>query len=161
MTVVLETERLLVREFEPGDLDAYAALIGDPETMRYYARPFTRDEASDLIERNRARYRAHGFGVWALEERGTGEFLGDCGLAVSLVEGIPEVEVMWHVVRDRWRGGLATEAASAVRDHALGPVGLKRLVALVRPENVPSAGVARKLGMAVERRVRYADRPPA
>jgi RimJ/RimL family protein N-acetyltransferase len=159
VTVVLETERLLVREFEPGDLDAYAALIGDPETMRYYAHPFTRDEASDLIERNRARYRAHGFGVWALEERGTGVFLGDCGLAVSLVEGIPEVEVMWHVVRDRWRRGLATEAASAVRDHALGPVGLTRLVALVRPENVPSAGVARKLGMAVERRVRYADLP--
>ena len=159
MTVVLETERLLLREFEPDDVGPYAAIIGDPETMRYYPRPYTRAEASELIDRNRARYRAHGFGVWAVEERGSGAFLGDCGLAVSLVEGMPEVEVMWHVIRDRWREGIGTEASMAARDHALGPVGLRRLVALVRPENVPSAGVARKLGMDVERRVTYADVP--
>jgi RimJ/RimL family protein N-acetyltransferase len=105
VSVVLETGRLLLREFVPEDVDAYAALIGDPETMRYYPRPYTRDEARDLIEPNRARYRVHGFGVWALEERRTGVFLGDCRLAVSLVEGIPEVEVMWHVVRDRCHRG--------------------------------------------------------
>jgi ribosomal-protein-alanine N-acetyltransferase len=159
VNAILETERLVLREFESGDLDPYAAMIGDPETMRYYPRPYTREEAQDFIDRNVARYLANGFGLWVVEERGSGAFLGDCGLAVSLVEGIPEVEVIWHVVRDRWREGIATEAARAVRDHGWGPLGLRRLVALVRPENEPSVGVARKLGMGWEREVVFHDLP--
>ncbi len=157
MRDVLETDRLVLREFEPRDLDPYAGMIGDPETMRYYPRPYTLEEARDFIERNVARYRANGFGLWVVEERGTGAFLGDCGMAVSLVEGIPEVEVIWHVVKDRWRQGIATEAAGAVREHAFRAIGLRRLVALVRPDNEPSKGVARKLGMEVEGEVVFHD----
>jgi len=149
--IVLETERLLLREFRDDDLDAYAGMLADPETMRHYPRPYTRDEARGFIEKNRHRYAANGFGVWVIAERGTEAFLGDCGLAFALVEGIPEVEVIWHVVRDRWRRGIASEAARVARDHAFGPLGLRRLVALVRPENLPSAAVARKIGMDVER----------
>jgi RimJ/RimL family protein N-acetyltransferase len=159
VTPILETDRLRLREFEPSDLDPYAAMIGDPETMRYYPRPFSRAEAESFILKNQARYRANGFGVWVVEDRRNGSFLGDCGLAVSLVEGIPEVEVMWHVVRDRRREGIATEAARAVAQHAFGPVGIRRLVALILPENEPSSGVARKLGMDVEREVMWADLP--
>ena len=159
MSVVLETDRLVLREFEPRDLDPYAGMIGDSETMRYYTRPYTIEEARDFIERNVARYRAYGFGLWVVEERGTGAFLGDCGLAVSMVEGIPEVEVIWHVVKERWRRGIATESAGAVRDHAFGELGLRRLVALIRPDNEPSKGVARKLGMEVEGEVRFHDLP--
>lgn len=149
--IVLETGRLLLREFGNDDLDTYAAMLADPETMRFYPRPYSRDEARAFIEKNRHRYSANGFGVWVITERDTGVFLGDCGLAFTLVEGTPEVEIIWHVIRDRWRQGIATEAALAARDHAFGPLGLRRLVALVRPENLPSAGVARKIGMDVER----------
>jgi ribosomal-protein-alanine N-acetyltransferase len=149
--IVLETERLVLREFRDEDLDDYAAMLADPETMRHYPRPYTREEAQGFIEKNRHRYEANGFGVWVIAERGTGAFLGDCGLVFVLVEGAPEVEIIWHVVRDRWRGGIASEAARAARDHAFGPLGLRRIVALVRPENLPSAGVARKIGMDVER----------
>jgi [ribosomal protein S5]-alanine N-acetyltransferase len=159
VTPILETDRLTLREFEPSDLDPYAAMIGDPETMRYYPRPYSRAEAESFIQGNLARYRAYGFGVWVIEEKATRSFLGDCGLAISLVEGIPEVEVMWHVVRDRWREGIATEAARAACLHGFGPVGVRRIVALVRPENEPSKRVARKLGMEVEREVLFHDLP--
>ena len=134
-------------------------MLGDPETMRYYPRPYSRDEARGFMERNAARHLANGFGVWVLEDGKSGAFLGDCGLAVSLVEGIAEVEIMWHVVRERWRQGLATEAATTVRDHAFSAVGLRRLIALVRPVNTPSRGVAEKLGMEIEREAIYADLP--
>jgi ribosomal-protein-alanine N-acetyltransferase len=157
--VVLETERLLLREFEDDDLEAYAAMLADPETMRYYPRPYTRDEAWSFLEKNRHRYALLGFGVWAVAERDSGAFVGDCGLAFVLVEGIAEIEIMWHVTRDRWRQGIATEAGRAVRDHAFGPLGLRRLVALVRPENAPSAGVARRIGMDVEREAVFSDLP--
>jgi RimJ/RimL family protein N-acetyltransferase len=156
---VLTTRRLVIREFADGDLDSYAAMLGDPETMRYYPRPYSRDEARGFIERNAARYLANGFGVWVLEDRETGAFVGDCGLTVQLVEGIADVEIMWHVVKERWRQGIATEAATAVRDHAFGDLALRRLIALVRPVNVPSRGVAEKLGMTVEREAIYADLP--
>jgi RimJ/RimL family protein N-acetyltransferase len=156
---VLTTKRLLIREFADRDLDPYAAMLGDPETMRYYPRPYTREEARGFMERNAARYRAHGFGVWVLEDRESEVFVGDCGLTVPLVEGIAEVEIMWHVVRERWRQGLATEAATAVRDHAFSTVGLRRLIALVRPVNTASRGVAEKLGMEIEREAIYADLP--
>ncbi|MGH2678256.1 MAG: GNAT family N-acetyltransferase [Actinomycetota bacterium] len=154
---VLTTRRLVIREFADGDLDPYAAMLGDPETMRYYRRPYSREEAQGFMERNAARYLANGFGVWVLEDGKSGAFLGDCGLAVSLVEGIAEVEIMWHVARERWRRGIATEAATAVRDHAFSSVGLRRLIALVRPDNEPSRGIAEKLGMEIEREAIYHD----
>lgn len=157
--IILETERLILREFREDDLDAYAGMLGDPETMRFYPRPYTREEARTFIEKNRHRYVANGFGVWVIEERGTGAFLGDCGLAVAVVEGIAEIEITWHVVRERWRRGIAAEAAGAARDHAFRPLGLRRLVALVRPENLPSAGVARRIGMDVEREAVFHDLP--
>jgi [ribosomal protein S5]-alanine N-acetyltransferase len=156
---VLITRRLVIREFADRDLDPYAAMLGDPETMRYYPRPYTREEARGFVERNAARYLANGLGVWVLEDRESGVFVGDCGLAVSLVEGIAEVEIMWHVVRERWRQGIATEAATAVRDYAFSALGLRRLISLVRPVNTPSRGVAEKLGMKIEREAIYADLP--
>jgi RimJ/RimL family protein N-acetyltransferase len=156
---VLETERLVIREWRDDDLEPFAAMLGDPETMRYYPRPYSPEEAWAFIERNRARYVANGFGLWALEERGTGAFVGDCGLVSTLVEGMAEVEIIWHVVRERWRQGIATEAAAAIRDHGFGPVGLRRLIALIRPDNDPSQGVARKLGMGIERTAEFHDLP--
>jgi RimJ/RimL family protein N-acetyltransferase len=102
------------------DLDDLAALFGDPEAMRFYPRINSRDEVRAMIDRNQARYTAYGFGLWALEERNGGAFLGDSGLTLQLVEGVAEVEIAWHVIRHRWRQGIATEAARAVRDHAFG-----------------------------------------
>jgi RimJ/RimL family protein N-acetyltransferase len=156
---ILETERLIVREFVDDDLDALAAMLGDEETMRFYYRSFSRDDALHWLKKSQARYRANGFGLWALEERGTGEFLGDTGLAVQVVEGEPHVEIGWHVVRSRWRQGIATEAATAVRDHGFDTLGLRRIISLIQDVNVPSRGVAEKIGMTVEREVTWADIP--
>lgn len=159
MTEILGTERLVLRELEERDLDPLAAMLGDPETMRYYDHPFSREEARDWLDRNRARYAAYGFGLYAIEERRTGAFLGDCGLAVQIVEGEPMVEAAWHVIRSRWRQGIASEAAAAILEHGFGPLGLRRIVALVKPDNEPSRGVAEKLGMSVERELDYKGNP--
>lgn len=147
--VILETERLLLREMAPDDLAELSEILGDPETMRFYPRPFSRDEAAGWIEWCRRSYRDHGFGLWALILKDSGEFVGDCGLTVQDVDGEKLVEVGYHVKKSHWRQGLATEAALACRDHAFDVVGVDRLIALVRVENEPSAGVARKLGMTV------------
>ena len=110
---VLTTPRLLLREMTAADLDDMTALLGDEEVMRYYPRPKTRGEAQEWIEWNQRLYRQHGFGLWALVVRATGEFAGDCGLTPQRVDGTNEIEVGYHIRASLQGNGYATEAATA------------------------------------------------
>ena len=100
---------------------------------------------------NQANYIQHGFGLWVIETP-AGEFIGDCGLTMQEVEGEWLVEAGWHVRAEVRRQGYATEAAAAVRDSAH-IFGVEHLVAIIRPHNVPSQVVARKIGLELEREV--------
>lgn len=140
-----------IRPYTFDDLDDLHSILGDAETMRFYERPFTRDETRSWIERNIQRYEDERLGLWALELKATGEFVGNCGPVRQYVEGRDEIELGWHVDRRRQRQGLATEAALACRDYCHDELGITRLIALVRPVNVPSRRVAEKIGMTVER----------
>jgi RimJ/RimL family protein N-acetyltransferase len=137
------------------DLDALEPILADEEMMQYYPHAFSREESRYWIERNRQRYREDGFGLWAMELRSTGELIGDCGLVVQTFPEGDEVEVGWHVKRELWKQGLATEAAREVVRYAFEDLGLTTLISLIRPENVPSARVAEKLGMHVERKTTH------
>src|SRR5215469_17940546 len=108
---ILETSRLILREFTPDDADALALVVSDPETMRFYPAPFDRDGVEQWIARNLRRYAEHGHGLWAMVLKSSGEMIGDCGLTVQNVDGVNEIEVGYHVRRDLWGRGLATEAA--------------------------------------------------
>ena len=157
---VLTTQRLILREMSSADLDDIAALLGDEYVMRYYPRPKTRSEAQGWIDRNQERYRDHGFGLWTVISRSTGEFVGDCGLALQRVDDsdTDEIEVGYHVRASLQGNGYATEAASAARDFASDRLGLDRLIALINPANLPSQGVARKIGLKPERHSTYNGR---
>ena len=152
----LETERLVLRPYQLDDLDALAPILGDAETMRFYPAPFSREKSREWIVSNLARYRDHGFGLWAMESKESGELLGNCGPVRRIIDGAPEVEIGWHVRRTHWGRGIATEAAVACRDHAFAELGIDRLTSLIRPENTPSRRVAEKLGMAIEKEIVYA-----
>lgn len=103
------------------------------------------------IEWNVANYAAHGFGLWVVETH-AGQFVGDCGLTMQEVEGEWHVELGWHVRSDLRRQGYASEAAAAVVAAARAR-GVEHLIAIIRPHNVASQGVARKLGLTLEREV--------
>lgn len=148
---VLTTRRLILREMTGGDLDDMAALLGDPEVMRYYPRPRSRAEAQEWIDWNLRLYRDYGFGLWAVELRDTGEFVGDCGLTLQRVDGAEEIEVGYHVKVSLQGRGYATEAAAAARDFARDTLGLHRLIAIIDPANTPSQRVAAKIGLAPEK----------
>jgi RimJ/RimL family protein N-acetyltransferase len=112
------TARLAFREMTPHDLDDMAALLSDPDVLRYHPHPKSREEVSAWIAWNRRLYHEHGFGLWLLTLRDTGEFVGDCGLTPQQLDGSTEIEVGYHG-RTAFQGrGLATEAASACRDFA-------------------------------------------
>lgn len=143
------TARLRFRAMQMADLDDVTAVLSAPDPVRVDRPARTRDDAVRWIEWQARNYAQHDFGLWVVETH-AGEFVGDCGLTVQDVEGCPHVEVGYHVMPALRRHGYATEAAAAVRDCAA-EHGIEHLVALIRPENLPSQGVARKLGMVVER----------
>lgn len=120
--------------------------------MRFYPRPMTRSEAGDCIARNQRRYCAHGFGLWIISERDSGEFVGDCGLTFQPVDGADELEVGYHVRTSMQGKGYATEAAAASCDFARDVLGARRLIAIINPRNVPSQRVATKIGLRIEKR---------
>jgi len=124
----LETERLRLRPFTFDDLGDLFEILSDPETMQYYPEPYSREGTLRWIEDNVRRYELDGFGLWAMELKETGRFVGDCGPAAREVDGQREVEIGWHVNRALWNRGLATEAAAASRDHCFGALGLERVI---------------------------------
>ena len=149
----LTTERLRLRPFldDLSDVEALNAIQSDPDHMRYYPRPFDRAMTQAWIERWLADYERIGFGLWAIEDRVTGEFLGNCGPARQIVDDEAHVELGWSVTPRRASQGIATEAATAARDWSFEELGLDHLIALVRPENLSSRRVAEKVGMSLWR----------
>jgi len=151
--IVLETPRLILRRLLPGDVDALHALYADPEIRRHFPDgTLTRDQTREEIEWFLEGHPRHpDLGLWATIERGSGEFLGRCGLLPWEIEGRHEVELAFLIDKRRWREGFATEAANGIVDYASRVLRLERLICLIMPGNAASTGVARKIGMTFER----------
>ena len=157
--VVLETERLVLRYLTADDVESIFAVIGDPETMKYYPQSFSRDDAQRWINRSLERYRSDGYGLFAVVLKATGEVIGNCGLMRQEAEGESMLEVGYHFRRDHWGHGYATEAARACMEYAFGQLAAEKVVSLILPENVPSRRVAERNGMQIERQVMFHGLP--
>jgi [ribosomal protein S5]-alanine N-acetyltransferase len=153
MNPIIETERLILREFVPEDVDALSLVVSDRETMRFYPAPLDRAEVDAWIVRNLRRYEKDGHALWAAILKSSNELIGDCGLVRQTVEGIDEVEIAYHIRRDLWGKGLATEAARACRDYGFARLPVERLISLIRPENLSSRRVAEKNGLIPEKEI--------
>ena len=92
----LETERLLLRPYRLEDLDDLHAMFSDPEHMRWYPEPFSREGSLEWLERQIARHETRGYALWIVEDRRTGAFLGTAGPALVTIEEADEVEIGWH-----------------------------------------------------------------
>jgi RimJ/RimL family protein N-acetyltransferase len=149
--VILETERLRLREFVPQDADALAAVLGDPVAMQYYPAAFDRRGVEEWVAKNIARYQRDGYGLWAMLLRDAKEVIGDCGCFLRDVDGRDDIEIGYHVRRDLWGKGYATEAAQACMQYAFTKLGVDRVISLIRPENMQSIRVAEKNGLTCEK----------
>jgi [ribosomal protein S5]-alanine N-acetyltransferase len=150
---ILETERLVLRELAPDDADALALVLSDPETMKYYPASIDQNGIQQWIERNLRRYAEDGVGLWAMVLKSSGEMIGDCGIIRQHVEGEYLYEIGYHLRRDHWGQGHATEAAIACREWGFANLKIDRLISLIRPENVPSRRVAERNGMTIWKEV--------
>lgn len=158
MTLPLHTERLIVREFTIADLDALATVFADPVVLWWEQAPYTRAQTQNWLDVTVARYREDGCAEYAVVIASTGELIGDCGPTFREIEGQRLPELGWDLRSDRWGQGYATEAARGVLTHAA-DLGLTRVFSLIAPQNERSRGVARRLGMTLEREVSWSGRP--
>jgi RimJ/RimL family protein N-acetyltransferase len=156
----LHTARLTLRPLRPEDAPALNAIQSDPEHMRLWPHPFSMEETIVWIEEIRVAYERDGFALWAVEDATTGAFLGNVGPHLQHVDGSDEVELGWSITPARARQGIATEAAGASRDWVFATLDVDHVISLIMPENVPSRGVAEKLGMTVWKDVVWGSLDP-
>lgn len=145
----MRTERLLLAPLDASHLDALAAMLGDPIVMRYFPRVMSRVEAGQWLRRTIERYHEHGTGLLAVlrDDGRRRHWLGDCGLQVRRFGGHLHLELGYHFTQQAWGRGYATEAARACVALGLRHADVGGIEALIRPENLPSQRVVRRLGM--------------
>lgn len=151
--LILETERLLLRHPQQGDLEALFALYRNPEISHYIPEaPQTLAETQEELDWFRNGHPRHPeLGLWSTVLKENERYIGRCGLLPWTIDEQFEVEVAYLIDQAYWRKGLATEAALAIRDYGFHNLGLKRLVSLIDAENVASIRVAEKIGMTFEK----------
>ncbi len=156
----LETERLRLRSFRKSDLDDYAALKADPEVLRYLggggAEPWDRGRSWRHMAFLLGHWQLGAIGMWAVEHKETGVFLGTIGFAEP--EGWPGCELAWILARHAWGYGYATEGARAALDFAFNVLKKERVISLIHPENHASIRVAERLGQRLLNRVQHIGR---
>lgn len=144
--------RLLLRQFRAADIDVYAAMLADPEVLRFLggAEAVPRDEAWRHLAMLTGHWQLRGFGHWAVEVKETRRFVGRVGLWFP--EGWPDYEVGWVIDRAAWGHGYATEAARPALHHAVHTLGIRHVISLIEVGNERSVRVAEKLGGRIEKR---------
>jgi RimJ/RimL family protein N-acetyltransferase len=149
MLDTIETERLLMRRWRESDREPFAELNGDPQTLLFFPQTLDRLASDALIDRAEANFELLGYGLWALERKDTGDFIGFTGLAPlpDDVPGAGGVEIGWRLARRAWHHGYATEAARAAATTAFTQAGLAELWSMTAVLNEPSQAVMRRIGM--------------
>lgn len=155
MATILETQRLILRHLTLDDLDELHKLYQDLEIRQYFPEGVlsyaeTKEELEWFINGHPEHPE---LGLWATVYKGTGKFIGRCGLLPWEIDGKLEVEVAYLLDKEFWHKGLATETAKGILNYGFETLHLKRLICLIDPGNIASQRVAQRIGMKLERRV--------
>ncbi|HVJ52336.1 MAG TPA: GNAT family N-acetyltransferase [Aliidongia sp.] len=161
---ILETPRLRLRRHEPSDFPVYAALWSHPDIVRFIGgRSFTEEEVWARIQRYVGHWTLFGFGFWAIEERATGDLIGEIGFADFRRDNIPAShgcpETGWMLAPDKHGQGYATEAALAVHEWGDGNFTVEHTFCMIQIDNRASIRVAEKIGYRLREETTYRDRP--
>lgn len=147
MDRILETERLILREYTEDDFDDLFEILADEETMQHYPHPFDEETVRNWIRRNMERYSIFGFGLWAVVEKRTGKLIGDCGLTIQNIGGVMKPEIGYHINKKYWRQGFGTEAARACKDWTFENTPFRIVYSYMKYTNIGSYSVALANGM--------------
>lgn len=147
--MTIDTKRLYLREMTPKDYPSLCKILQDAEVMYAYEHAFDDDEAQQWLDKQLKRYEEHGFGLWAVVLKESGEMIGQCGLTMQDCNGRQVPEVGYLFQKAFWHNGYACEAAIACKQYAFEQMNFDEVFSIIRDNNLPSQAVARRNGMVV------------
>lgn len=147
--MIIETERLFLREMTEEDFPALYAVLSDSDIMQHYPYTFDENRVRGWIEKNIERYRIFGFGLWAVVLKETGEMIGDCGITMQNINGMIKPEIGYHIAKAHQRHGYAKEAACACRDWGFLNTPFNLLCSYMKTANTASSATAKAAGMTL------------
>ena len=145
--IILETERLILREMNNNDFEALCKILLDEETMYAYQGAFTIEEAHNWLNSQLERYKNYGYGLWAVVLKENNEMIGQCGLSIQTWKNSKVLEVGYLFQRNYWHHGYATEAAIASKEYAFNVLNANEVSSIIRTTNTQSINVALRNGM--------------
>ena len=144
---ILETERLYIRKLTQSDIASLCKILQDEETMYAYGGAFDDNMVQDWLDKQLARYKKYGFGLWAVVLKETDEMIGQCGLTMQDWNGRKVLEIGYLFQKKYWHNGYATEAAKACKEYAFSKLGAEEVCSIIRDTNTASQNVALRNGM--------------
>lgn len=148
--MVLETERLYLREMNQNDFVALSKILQDEDTMYAYNGAFNDEETWAWLDKQISRYKKYGYGLWAVVLKETDEMIGQCGLTMQPWKEKEVLEIGYLLRRDCWHKGYATEAAKACKEYTFEKLDASEVCSIIRDINTPSKKVALRNGMTVK-----------
>lgn len=145
--MILETERLYLREMNQADFDALCNILQDEDTMYAYEGAFSDGEVQEWLDRQISRYQKWHFGLWAVILKETDEMIGQCGLTMQPWKDMEVLEIGYLFNRLYWHKGYATEAAKGCKKYAFETLKADEVCSIIRDTNVASQNVAIRNGM--------------
>jgi ribosomal-protein-alanine N-acetyltransferase len=158
----IETVRIKTRWLNENDIEKWTEFLGDKECTRYFPNTdfeTTKDRSVFWIGKQLERYKNEKYGLQALIEKKSGEFIGQCGLLAQEVDGVEELEVGYHVFRKYWGRGFAPEIAKAFMNYAQENKLADSIISIIHKDNIPSQRVAIKNGLSEEKTTFWKELP--
>lgn len=152
---VLETERLLFREFREDDLNPYSQMCSKKLFRQYLGDGslLSKEETWKSMSSALGHWHLRGYGIWALEKKADNSLIGHAGLLNP--DGWPGVEVCWALSPDHWGNGYATEAAKETINWAFSNLKNDSLISLIFPKNRASIKVATRIGHKFQKEIQF------
>lgn len=147
--IVLNTDRLQLREMNLSDIDALSLMLQDDKVMYAYNGAFSDEETMAWMQNQLRRYKEYGFGLWGVFNRKSGEMIGQCGITMQEYRAVQVPEIGYLFAYRHWHNGYATEAATACREYGFNKLHFDELYSIIRDTNIASQNVALRNGMSL------------
>jgi len=147
--MILETDRLYLREIKYSDFVALCKILQDEEVMYAYEHAFSIEESQEWLARQLKRYQDYGFGLWAVILKQTDEMIGQCGLTLQDWGQRQVLEIGYLFQKKYWHNGYATEAVNGCKKYAFEQLDKNEVFSIIRDSNIASQNVAKGNGMKV------------
>lgn len=146
----IETKRLGLRNWKEKDIEPFINMNGDKDVMKYFPKTLSRAETIEAVNRINQHFEEHGFGLFAIEEKATREFIGFTGFSIPTFNSFftPCVEIGWRLKKEVWKKGFATEAAKACLNYGFEALNFDKIVSFTSVLNTDSEKVMQRIGMS-------------